>query len=297
MNESPLKISSLVKRYGQLKAVDDVSFELKKGEIFGLLGPNGAGKTSLISCIVTLEKKDSGSIEVFGKRISENPLDIKSQIGFVPQELIHHGYFTVFEILRFYSGYFGIVNNEERIQYLLKRLELFPQKDRKVKQLSGGMRRRLLIAKALLNRPRLLLLDEPTAGVDIELRNSLWNLVREIKEEGVSVLLTTHYLEEAENLCDRVAILDKGVLKEIGPTEQIVKKLTQRQIHLQFKKEVFLKSEYLQKDEGKKKIFSIPYSVSLGNFLSQMDLKELDDIHIKEGSLEKAFQEVLKRGG
>ena len=216
MKLSPLKVVNLKKSYGSVHAVNGVSFELNEGEIFGLLGPNGAGKTSIISTIVTLEKPTSGTVEVFGRDVRKDPRFTSTQTGLVPQELINHGYFTLEEILHFHSGYYGIAKNQERIDYLLNKLSLYEHRNKRVRQLSGGMKRRLLIAKALVHSPKLLLLDEPTAGVDIELRETLWSFVRELQKEGMSILLTTHYLEEAEELCDRVAIIDRGEVKRVG---------------------------------------------------------------------------------
>ncbi|MES2962917.1 MAG: ABC transporter ATP-binding protein, partial [Bdellovibrionota bacterium] len=176
----PIRITDLVKDYGSLRAVDHVSFEMKPGEIFGLLGPNGAGKTTLISTLVTLEEPTEGKVEIFGLDVTKEPERIKMLTGFVPQELIHHGYFDVEEIMEFHSGYFGRRKNKERIDWLLQKLSLYDHRKKKVKQLSGGMKRRLLIAKALVHEPKLLLLDEPTAGVDIELREQLWRFVDEL---------------------------------------------------------------------------------------------------------------------
>ncbi|MCZ0932670.1 MAG: ABC transporter ATP-binding protein, partial [Oligoflexia bacterium] len=166
-----LEIKNLVKAYGSLKAVDNVSFDIHKGEIFGLLGPNGAGKTSLISTVMTLEKINSGQIYVCGYDIQKQPSLTKSLTGFMPQDTIVHGYFTVKEVVKFYSGFCGVWPDSDRIDYLLKRLSLWEQRNSKVRTLSGGMKRRLLIVKALVHSPKLLLLDEPTAGVDIQLRN------------------------------------------------------------------------------------------------------------------------------
>lgn len=292
----PLWVENLSKNYGSLKAVDDISFGVKSGEIFGLLGPNGAGKTSIISTIVTLEKPSKGRILVHGHDVVEDSRHAKRLTGLVPQELINHGYFNVEEILKFYSGYFGVRKNKERIDYLLHRLALFEHRHKKVKQLSGGMKRRLLIAKALVHEPKLLLLDEPTAGVDIELRNSLWEFVKELRSEGVSVMLTTHYLEEAEQLCDRVAIIHKGKLRKEGPTQQLIRELTHRLVRVDMKEGVDAKNlPYLFKQEGKSLEFQIPASISSGELLAQLnlDLKLIDDIQIREGNLEDAFRHVL----
>jgi len=296
MNLSPIEITNLVKKYGDVTAVADVSFQMNPGEILGLLGPNGAGKTSIISTIVTLEKPTSGQVCVFGHDVSKEPRLTKSLTGFVPQELMHHGYFDVEEILEFHSGYFGRLKNKEHIDYLLKRLGLWEHKNKKVKQLSGGMKRRLLIAKALVHEPALLLLDEPTAGVDIELRESLWDFVLELKAKGLSILLTTHYLEEAEQLCDRVGILQKGELKVLGPTQTLIKDLTQREIVMSFKEAApEIVSHFLKEKKADSLVFSVPAKMSIGELLSSLkiDLVNLKDVQIHEGSLEDAIKKVL----
>ncbi len=297
--EVPLKIDGLVKKYGDFTAVDKVSFEVRPGEIFGLLGPNGAGKTSIISCIVTLQKPTLGECRVFGLNPIKDPLKTKMLTGYVPQEIIHHGYFTVEEILGFHSGFFQTWFNRDRIHYLLDRLGLYGHRDKKVKALSGGMKRRLLIAKALVHSPKLLLLDEPTAGVDIELRASLWKLVRELKESGISILLTTHYLEEAEELCDHVGILQRGHLRAVAPTEDLIKKLTERKVTLIFNRDCGrIKSPYLINSEGSRAHFMIPQHLGLGKLLGGIDcdMNDLQDIRISEGSLEEAFVRVLDKG-
>ncbi len=294
-NLVPLKVENLSKSYGSLKAVDDVSFEVQPGEVFGLLGPNGAGKTSLISTITTLEKPTSGRILVQGHDVVKNSRAAKLNLGVVPQELINHGYFNVEEVLNFHSGYFGISNNKPRIEFLLKRLGLFEHKHKKIKQLSGGMKRRLLIAKALVHRPKILLLDEPTAGVDIELRNSLWEFVKDLRSEGVSVLLTTHYLEEAEQLCDRVAIIHKGKLRRMGPTKQLVRDLTSRLVKVETKGGIEISNPYLISSNGNEFEFRIPATLSSSELLAQLnlDMKMVRDIQIREGNLEDAFRFVL----
>lgn len=294
---SPLNIDRLEVSYGDFKAVNNLSFNLEKGEIFGLLGPNGAGKTSAIKCIVTLEKPSSGDIQVFGSCVVKSPLKIKQDLGYVPQEVINHGFFTAAEILSFHSGYFGKKNNKGYIDYLLNRLGLFEHRNKKVKQLSGGMKRRLMIAKALVHQPKLILLDEPTAGVDIELRNSLWDFVKELRDQGTSILLTTHYLEEAEALCDRIAIIHKGRLLKIGQTKDLIKDLTQRSLKIDFSKKVDIKHESLVAADENSLTFNLPARTKIGDILK--DLKEsvsdIEDIHLVEGNLEEAFKKIMER--
>ena len=299
---SPLSIQSLVKIYpGGNRAVNDVSFEMKPGEILGLLGPNGAGKTTIISTIVTLEEPTSGTAKVFGLDVAKDPQKAKSITGFVPQELIHHGFFDVNEIMQFHSGYFGLRKNQERIDWLLQKLSLWEHRNKKVKQLSGGMKRRLLIAKALVHNPKLLLLDEPTAGVDIELRESLWRFVEELKASGMSILLTTHYIQEAEQLCDRIGILQKGKLRHLGPTKSLIKDLTKREIVLTTKTPLTEDPKHpaFLRRKGSDFVFEVPPSMGAGDLLDSVgiDLKQIADLTIREGSLEDALKRVLGDAG
>jgi len=304
--QAPIEIQGLIKDYGALRAVNNVSFSMKPGEIFGLLGPNGAGKTSIISTIVTLEEPTQGRVRVFGLDVTEHPKETKFLTGFVPQELIHHGYFDVEEILEFHSGYFGRRANAERIRYLLDRLGLFEHRKKKVKQLSGGMKRRLLIAKALVNEPKLLLLDEPTAGVDIELRTSLWKFVGELKSQGMSILLTTHYIQEAEELCDRVAILQAGQIKAIGETKNLVRGLTQREVSITLQAD---RSEFSHPGLVSRRpnptdasladvVLRVPTEKPVGSLLGEIgvSLGDIKDMSVREGSLEDALRKVLQEG-
>jgi len=295
----PLQVQSLSKSYGLVQAVDQVSFDVQPGEIFGLLGPNGAGKTSIISTIVTLEKPTKGEIRVFGHPVSESPRVAKSLVGWVPQEVINHGFFNVEEILEFHSGYFGKRMTEREKENLLKRLDLYSHRHKKVKQLSGGMKRRLMIAKALCHNPNLLLLDEPTAGVDIDLRKSLWDFVVELKSQGVAVLLTTHYLEEAEALCDRVGFISQGRLLKVGKTTEIVQNLTEKTIELTLDKEIEpLKSPYVSLQSGRTVTLKVPMDKGVfeGVRMAGIDPQLIQDVKVKEGDLEDAFRRIMKEG-
>ena len=231
----PLEINKLVKKYGKFTAVDEISFNLEKGEIFGLLGPNGAGKTTTISIISTLENPTSGSIKVFGKDIKEEPVAIKRLLGVVPQEIISHGFFTVEEILKFQSGFYGIKNNKDWTDYVLDKLELNAYRKKQANHLSGGYKRRLLVAKALIHKPKVLILDEPTAGVDIDLRQKIWEFIKSLNEEGITILLTTHCLEEAEKLCNRIGIISYGKILQIDKTHKLIENYTSRNITIYLK--------------------------------------------------------------
>ena len=193
-----------------MRALHDVSFTIKQGEFFGLLGPNGAGKSTLINALAGLLRVDSGNLQILGADVLSDYRRARQQLGVVPQELVMDPFFTVREILQFQSGYFGIRNNNKWIDELLDQLNLRDKQDTNMRQLSGGMKRRVLIAQALVHKPPVIVLDEPTAGVDVELRQSMWRFIRHLHADGHTIVLTTHYLEEAEQLCDRIAIIDKG---------------------------------------------------------------------------------------
>jgi ABC-2 type transport system ATP-binding protein len=296
----PFEVKSLRKTYGSKKhpihALKGMDLKMNEGEVFGLLGPNGAGKTTLISILTCLEEPTSGEAYIFGKDVTQGEQLTKSYIGIVPQELVNHGFFNIEEVLKFHSGYYGIQNNQEYIEFLLKKLGLHPHRAKKVRELSGGMKRRFLIAKALVHKPRLLLLDEPTAGVDIELRNSLWEFVEELNKSGTSILLTTHYLEEAEKLCDRVGIIHQGELKAVGATKNLIKDLTQREVLIYLSETTPIKSEFLKTQKDNLLVFQIPSHMELGELLSQLklDLNKITDVKIREGRLEDAFLSVLE---
>ena len=292
-----LKIENLIKNYGSFRAVDQVSFEVHSGEVFGLLGPNGAGKTSIISTITTLEKPTKGSIIVDGMNIVHQERAVKAITGVAPQEIITHGYFSVEEIINFHSGYYGFSRNQ-KTESLMKQLDLWEHRHKKVRQLSGGMKRRLMIAKALAHSPKLLLLDEPTSGVDVELRYSIWEQVRQLKKTGVAILFTTHYLEEAEQLCDRVAIIHKGRIQKQGNIKELVQQLTSRHLTVTFKSKIECTHPTLVKSQGNTLEFRVPYSMEMGQFFSEVDFQSHNilDMKIREGTLEEAFKYVLNKG-
>ena len=214
-----LEITDLVKRYPTgTEALKGVSLEIQEGEFFGLLGPNGAGKSTLIHCTTGLAYPTAGSIEVFGHDAVEHYEEARLAVGLAPQELNLDWFLTLEETLDYHGGYFGMPKSErrERTRELLDAFSLYEKREDRTRTLSGGMKRRLVLARALMHRPKLLILDEPTAGVDVELRLELWHYVRRINEEGTTILLTTHYLEEAEQLCDQIAFINHGELVARG---------------------------------------------------------------------------------
>ena len=223
-----LEVEGLSKRYGSFQALDSVSLRIDAGGIFALLGPNGAGKTTLIGAVCGLVKKSAGRITLFGHDLDVEPLTPRYQVGLVPQELNFDPFFTVREALRFQQGYFGQPRDDARLDELLAALSLSDKAGAQTRSLSGGMKRRLLIAKALVHRPRLVFLDEPTAGVDVELRRDLWSYVRKLREGGTTVVLTTHYLEEAEELADRVGVIDHGKLLLLEEKTSLMARLGER---------------------------------------------------------------------
>lgn len=297
-SQNALTIDQVVKDYQRLRALDGVSFEVKRGEVFGLLGPNGAGKTSLISIVVSLENATSGRAQVFGHDVAgASSRQAKMQTGWVPQEIINHGFFSVEEIMRFHSGYYGVRLPKERIDYLLNSLGLWEHKHKKVKQLSGGMKRRLMIAKALVHKPGLLLLDEPTAGVDVELRMRLWEFVEELRREGISILLTTHYLEEAERLCDRVAIINHGRIRAIGDTRKLIEEWSRKRVVLRLVNNVDdFRHPDLVTGRGQEWTFLVAMSKTVGELLQELGipLSNLRDIQVEDGNLEDVFRKLTR---
>ncbi|MEM2873747.1 MAG: ATP-binding cassette domain-containing protein [Nitrososphaerales archaeon] len=216
---------NLMKKYGDLVAVDGINFSVEQGECFGFLGPNGAGKTTTIKMIQCVSPKTSGKLEVLGMDVDLYPKEIKRNLGVVPQENNLDPDFTVYENLMVYSRYFSIPKNEakERIEKLLKFMQLEEKRDAIIERLSGGMKRRLILARALLNEPKILILDEPTVGLDPQARHLIWDRIRSLKKEGVTTILTTHYMEEASQLCDRLVIMDYGKILVEGRPEDLVR--------------------------------------------------------------------------
>lgn len=217
-----VSIVDVVKHFGSLRALDGVSLEIEEGEFFGLLGPNGAGKTTLISSLAGLARPDSGNLKVLGYDVIKDFRQARIRLGVVPQELVFDPFFNVRETLQIQSGYFGIRKNDDWIDEILHNLDLTSKANVNMRRLSGGMKRRVLVAQALVHKPPVIVLDEPTAGVDVELRQGLWQFVRRLNEEGHTIILTTHYLEEAESLCGRIALMKQGRVVALDTTANLL---------------------------------------------------------------------------
>jgi len=236
--EPIIEVQDLVVAYPGLRAVDGLSLTVLRGEIFGLLGPNGAGKSTLINILAGLVTKSSGSVSIWGFDIDAHPRNAKLSIGVVPQEILFDPFFTPKEALELQAGLYGIPKGRRQTDALLAAMHLTDKANAYARTLSGGMKRRLLVAKAMVHSPPILVLDEPTAGVDIELRQQLWDTVRKLNREGVTVVLTTHYLEEAEQLCDRIAIIHRGKVVANEPTRELIAKAQEKSVVVTFDKDI-----------------------------------------------------------
>ena len=220
-----IAVKQISKRYGNVQALTDVDLEIQQGEFFALLGPNGAGKTTLISIIAGLTLANSGSVKVMVYDVTSDYRQARLNLGVVPQELVFDPFFTVREILHIQSGYYGIRGNARWIDEIIERLDLSDKAGANMRALSGGMKRRVLVAQALVHKPPVIILDEPTAGVDVELRQTLWEFVRQLNQDGHTVVLTTHYLEEAEAMCNRVAMLKAGKIIALDQMQNLIGKM------------------------------------------------------------------------
>ena len=232
---SAIVFDGISKQFGQFTALNEIRFEVAEGDFFALLGPNGAGKTTLISILAGLSKPTSGHTTVMGYDVQQDYRQARRAVGIVPQELVFDPFFTVRETLQFQSGYFGIKNNHAWIDEILENLGLTDKADANMRALSGGMKRRVMVAQALVHKPPVIVLDEPTAGVDVELRQTLWAFIRRLNQQGQTIVLTTHYLEEAETLCNRIAMLKQGRLLALEDKTQIMARGAARTVLLKLK--------------------------------------------------------------
>jgi len=311
MDQPPaIAIRDLVKRYagiggdeGKL-ALNGVSFDVPQGQIFGLLGPNGAGKSTLINILAGLVMKTSGSVDIWGFDIDRNPRNAKRSIGIVPQEIVFDPFFTPFEVLENQGGFYGIAKALRRSEELLAAVRLSDKRDAYARTLSGGMKRRLLVAKAMVHAPPVLVLDEPTAGVDVELRRQLWDLVTELNREGVTVVLTTHYLEEAEELCDRIAIINGGELIANKPTRELVGMAREKIVRVTLDKDLAgppMEPAFLKAEVVDPRTLEITYNrdkTTAGQVLAlvQSHGYAIEDVTTREADLEDVFVQLTAAG-
>ena len=279
------------------RALDQVSFEVEEGEFFGLLGPNGAGKTTLISILAGVTRASQGQVLVHGHNVQSDYAAARRLLGVVPQELVFDPFFTVRESLKIQSGYFGVKKNDAWIDELLDSLGLTDKANANMRQLSGGMKRRVLVAQALVHKPRVIVLDEPTAGVDVELRQTLWQFIAKLNKQGHTVLLTTHYLEEAEALCGRIAMLKRGQMVALEKTSVLLKSATSQV--LRFKLDGELPAEVAAVARVTGRIVQLPVhnAVEIENHLATLRMAGLvaEDVEIRQADLEDVFLEVMNR--
>jgi len=306
MTANQIIINDLSKVYDNgFNALKKINLNVKEGEILAMLGPNGAGKTTLISIICGIVTPSSGTVTVDGFDIIKNYRETRSRIGMVPQELHLESFETVFDTVSYSRGLYGKSPKPEHIEKILKDLSLWDKKDQRLRQLSGGMKRRVLIAKALSHEPKILFLDEPTAGVDVELRRDMWKVVDELRKTGVTIILTTHYIEEAEAIADRVAVINQGEIIVVEEKKELIKKMGHKKLNIELQEKITEIPENLAKYnlEIDDEYMSLIYTYNVGtektgitNLLQ--DLKDtglkLRDLKTEQSTLEKIFVNLVK---
>jgi ABC-2 type transport system ATP-binding protein len=293
-----IEIREVSKRFGGVRALESVSFDVAQGEFFALLGPNGAGKTTLISILAGLVHADAGEARIMGYDVRRDYRSARRSLGVVPQELVFDPFFTVRETLRIQSGYFGLTKNDDWIEEIIATLDLVGKADANMRSLSGGMKRRVLVAQALVHKPPVIVLDEPTAGVDVELRQALWEFVRRLNRDGHTVVLTTHYLEEAEALCTRIAMLKQGKVVALDSKSNMVGRLHNLQLRARISGA--LPEELARQDRGRagEHVFRMRDYAQLEPTLAA--LREggcrIEELELEQPDLEDAFLEIMRSG-
>ncbi len=309
MSKFALTVENLSKVFSDSKnkkentAIDNLSFQVNQGEVFGLLGPNGAGKTTFLNILGGTVSKTKGNIIVWGFDIDKNPRQVKASIGIVPQEVNLDAFFSPRKLLELQAGLYGVIKKDRITDIILKMVALEDKANAYSRSLSGGMKRRLLIAKAMVHQPPILILDEPTAGVDVELRNNLWNNVKELNKEGVTIILTTHYLFEAQEMCNRIAIIDKGKLVALDTTEKLLDRIQAKKINFKVEnisKSINLKMTGVKFDISSNDSISITYEKKSLNFEDIINYLKLNnvkvlDIFTEDGDLEDVFVQLTKK--
>lgn len=292
-----LEIQALSKRYGDLPVLRDIDLEVRQGEFFALLGPNGAGKTTLISILAGLVRADSGQARVMGFDVRGDYKAARRQLGVVPQELVFDPFFSVRETLRIQSGYFGLRRNDDWIDEILQHLDLQAKADTNMRSLSGGMKRRVLVAQALVHRPPVIVLDEPTAGVDVELRQGLWKFVQRLNRDGHTIVLTTHYLEEAETLCGRIAMLKQGRVVALDTPERLIGRFQALYLRVRFDGPV--PDELLparSESNGDRHVFKLDNYAEVENALAALRRsgRRIVEMEVAQPDLEEVFVNIMR---
>ena len=299
MAATAVEVDDLHKSYGSVQAVRGISFKVAEGEVFALLGPNGAGKTTLISILAGLARADSGELRVMGYDVVSQYRHARRRIGVVPQELVFDPFFTVRETLRIQSGYFGLRDNDAWIDEIIERLDLTDKAGANMRQLSGGMKRRVLVAQALVHRPPVIILDEPTAGVDVELRQGLWHFVRELNQAGHTVVLTTHYLEEAEALCSRIAMLKQGVIVALDTTRNLLRQVAGVRLRLRLAPDrlpATLATKMIGAEDDSR-LLALDSYAQIESVLADLRAEsiQVQELEVLQADLEDVFVQVMRR--
>jgi ABC-2 type transport system ATP-binding protein len=300
MSTAAIEVSALTKRYARTTALDAVDLTVEAGECFGLLGPNGAGKTTLISIVAGLTRASSGRVRVMGHDVVDDFRAARRSLGVVPQELVFDPFFTVREMLRIQSGYFGLTRNDAWIDEVMANLDLIGKADANMRSLSGGMKRRVLVAQALVHRPPVIVLDEPTAGVDVELRQGLWNFMRRLNRDGHTIVLTTHYLEEAQQMCGRIAMLKAGRIVALESTRDLLRRIAGVQVAMRLRGSLppALRSQVVEEHDGRI-VLRLANSRDVGAALEACRSlgSDVEDLEVGPADLEDVFLQVMAEAG
>ena len=295
-----IEVRGVTKRFGTLQALDRVDLAIAEGEFFALLGPNGAGKTTLISILAGLSRADDGEARVMGYNVAVDYREARRSLGVVPQELVFDPFFTVRETLRIQSGYFGLRRNDAWIDEIIDNLDLGAKADTNMRSLSGGMKRRVLVAQALVHRPPVIILDEPTAGVDVELRQGLWDFVRRLNRDGHTIVLTTHYLQEAETLCNRVAMLKQGRVVALDTTRNLLAGVSGTHLRLRLSPDRLPDTllPMLVRRDGVEWVLAIHRHAQITEVLLGLrdDGIEVVELQLQQPDLEEAFVSIVGGG-
>ncbi len=295
-----IRVHNVEKRFGAVQALAGVDLEVMPGEFFGLLGPNGAGKTTLISALAGLVRADRGSLSILGHDVGRDYRNARRKLGVVPQELVFDPFFTVRETLRIQSGYFGLRDNRAWIDEIIEALDLTAKADANMRSLSGGMKRRVLVAQALVHRPPVIVLDEPTAGVDVELRQALWQFVRRLNRQGHTIVLTTHYLEEAETLCTRIAMMKQGRIVALDSTENLLRRIAGHTLRLRLAADAALPLSLKHRAgsaPGGCLVFALERYEEVEDILRVLreTRTPIDDMELAQPDLEQVFVQVMAK--